>query len=132
MFSRVTLFLMHVVLNSLPNEYSQLKSTYDARKKKEMWSLNELTVMCVNKEQHIKKEVFEKKLNMVLSSKILLQRLTMREHHCIIQNLVCIRVSRVPKGSVSSARNFRHMKKSYQKYKKWFHRVTTQFLRVKF
>ncbi|XP_068307381.1 uncharacterized protein [Pyrus communis] len=31
-------FLVHIALNSLPNEYSQLKSTYNAQKEK--WSMN--------------------------------------------------------------------------------------------
>ncbi|XP_017191265.1 uncharacterized protein [Malus domestica] len=38
-------FLVHLALNSLPSEYSQLKSTYNAQKEK--WNLNELIAICV-------------------------------------------------------------------------------------
>ncbi|XP_050113886.1 uncharacterized protein LOC126592203 [Malus sylvestris] len=56
-------FLVHVALNSLPKEYSQLKSTYNAHKEK--WSLNELIAICVHEERHIRQENFEKMVNMV-------------------------------------------------------------------
>ncbi|XP_050156195.1 uncharacterized protein LOC126630073 [Malus sylvestris] len=41
-------FLVHVTLNSLPSEYSQLKSTNNAQKEK--WDLNELIAICVHEE----------------------------------------------------------------------------------
>ena len=47
-------FLVHVALNSLPSEYSQLKSTYNAQKEK--WDLNELIAICVHEEQNIRQE----------------------------------------------------------------------------
>ncbi|PRQ34493.1 putative RNA-directed DNA polymerase [Rosa chinensis] len=45
--------LVHIVLNSLPPQYSQLLTTYNTQKDK--WSLNELISICVQEEDRIKK-----------------------------------------------------------------------------
>ena len=47
-------FLVHLALNSLPSQYSQLKVTYNAQKDK--WNLNELISICVQEEERLRKE----------------------------------------------------------------------------
>lgn len=47
-------FLVHLVLNSLPQQYSQLQCNYNTQKEK--WSLNELISICVQEEERVKKE----------------------------------------------------------------------------
>ena len=46
-------FLVHLVLNSLPQQYSQLQCNYNTQKEK--WSLNELISICVQEEERVKK-----------------------------------------------------------------------------
>ena len=46
-------FLVHLVLNSLPQQYSQLQCNYNTQKEK--WSLNELISICVQEDDRIKK-----------------------------------------------------------------------------
>lgn len=45
--------LVHMILNSLPQQYSQLQSNYNTQKEK--WTLNELISICVQEEERIKK-----------------------------------------------------------------------------
>lgn len=47
-------FVIHQTLNSLPSQYSQLKTTYNAQKDK--WSLNELIAVCVQEEDRMSRE----------------------------------------------------------------------------
>ncbi|KAM1348607.1 hypothetical protein ACFX2F_002769 [Malus domestica] len=47
-------FLVHVVMNSLPESYTQLKVSYNALQAK--WDINELISICVGEEVRIKKE----------------------------------------------------------------------------
>ncbi|KAM2594083.1 hypothetical protein TB1_043157 [Malus domestica] len=56
-------FLVHLTLNSLSPEYSQLKSTYIAQKQK--WDLNELIAICVHEEQNIRQDKGKKQVNAV-------------------------------------------------------------------
>ncbi|KAM1562249.1 hypothetical protein ACFX1Z_005280 [Malus domestica] len=51
-------FLVHVVMNSLPESYTQLKVSYNALQAK--WDINELISICVGEEVRIKKERAEK------------------------------------------------------------------------
>ncbi|PRQ42084.1 putative transcription factor interactor and regulator CCHC(Zn) family [Rosa chinensis] len=46
--------VVHVALESLPNAYSHLRTTYNAQKEK--WTLNELISICVDEQERIKKE----------------------------------------------------------------------------
>ncbi|KAL6123935.1 hypothetical protein ACLB2K_076451 [Fragaria x ananassa] len=46
-------FLVHLLLNSLPQQYSQMQSNYNTQK--ESWSVNELISICVQEEYRIKK-----------------------------------------------------------------------------
>ncbi|KAG7578701.1 hypothetical protein ISN45_Aa03g028740 [Arabidopsis thaliana x Arabidopsis arenosa] len=46
--------LIYFVLNSLPSQFSQLKSNYNTQK--EQWSLNELIAYCVQEEDRINKK----------------------------------------------------------------------------
>ncbi|KAM1895976.1 hypothetical protein ACFX13_044666 [Malus domestica] len=56
-------FLVHLTLNSLSPEYSQLKSTYIAQKQK--WDLNELIAICVHEEKNIRQDKGKKQVNAV-------------------------------------------------------------------
>lgn len=51
-------FLVHVVMNSLPESYTQLKVSYNALQPK--WVINELISICVGEEARIKKKRAEK------------------------------------------------------------------------
>ena len=58
--------LIYFVLNSLPAQFSQLKSSYNTQK--EQWSLNELIAYCVQEEERMKQEKTES-AHMVYTSK---------------------------------------------------------------
>ncbi|WZZ65153.1 hypothetical protein YC2023_076523 [Brassica napus] len=58
--------LIYFVLNSLPPQFSQLKSSYNTQK--EQWSLNELIAYCVQEEERMKQERTESS-HMVYTSK---------------------------------------------------------------
>ena len=45
--------IVHLVLNSLPDQYSQIQSNYNTQK--ESWSVNELISIAVQEESRIKK-----------------------------------------------------------------------------
>lgn len=47
-------YVVHHALHSLPNSFSQLKTSYLAQKEK--WNLNELIAICVEEEDRMKKE----------------------------------------------------------------------------
>ena len=47
-------YLVHLILNSLPSQYEQLKIIYNALKEK--WDVNELISVCVQEEERINKE----------------------------------------------------------------------------
>ncbi|KAM1649269.1 hypothetical protein ACFX14_010564 [Malus domestica] len=51
-------FLVHVIMNSLPDSYTQLKVSYNALQAK--WDVNELISICVGEEVRIKKDRMEK------------------------------------------------------------------------
>ncbi|KAM1263710.1 hypothetical protein ACFX2G_029301 [Malus domestica] len=51
-------FLVHVIMNSLPDSYTQLKVSYNALREK--WDVNELIAICVSEEERMKKEKYEK------------------------------------------------------------------------
>ncbi|KAM1176109.1 hypothetical protein ACFX2I_028384 [Malus domestica] len=46
-------FVVHMALNSLPESYEQLKTSYNAQKEK--WSLNDLISICVQEEARMKR-----------------------------------------------------------------------------
>ena len=50
-------FLVHLVMISLPTQFSQLKVSYNCQK--ETWSLNELISHCVQEEESLKQENIE-------------------------------------------------------------------------
>ena len=50
-------FLVHLVLISLPTQFSQFKMSYNCQK--ETWSLNELILHCVQEEERLKEEKIE-------------------------------------------------------------------------
>eukprot|EP00268_Persea_americana_P054355 TRINITY_DN6224_c0_g2_i2.p2 TRINITY_DN6224_c0_g2~~TRINITY_DN6224_c0_g2_i2.p2 ORF type:complete len:129 (-),score=11.18 TRINITY_DN6224_c0_g2_i2:632-1018(-) len=50
-------FLVHLVLNSLPEEYGPFKISYNTHKEK--WSINELLTICVQDEGRLKQEKLE-------------------------------------------------------------------------
>lgn len=63
-------FLVHLVLNSLPAEYTQLKVTHNTQKDK--WGLNELISICVQEESRLKAEktgIVSKSVNLVSKPK---------------------------------------------------------------
>ena len=49
--------LMHLVLISLPTQFSPFKISYNTQNEK--WSLNELTAQCVQEEERLKQEKLE-------------------------------------------------------------------------
>ncbi|CAN6707451.1 unnamed protein product [Malus baccata var. baccata] len=51
-------FLVHVIMKSLPDSYTQLKVSYNALQAK--WDVNELISICVGEEVRIKKERTER------------------------------------------------------------------------
>ncbi|XP_070667779.1 uncharacterized protein [Malus domestica] len=53
-------FLVHVIMNSLPENYTQLKVYYNGLREK--WDVNELIAICVSEEERMKKEKFEKEI----------------------------------------------------------------------
>ncbi|KAM1502254.1 hypothetical protein ACFXTO_027626 [Malus domestica] len=110
-------FLVHVALNSLPNEYSQLKSTYNAQKEK--WSLNELIAICVHEEQHIRQEIFEKKVNMVTDHHNNTARQDNNKGASNHSKLGVNKGYKAVKGKCFFCKKPGHMKRHCQKYKKW-------------
>ncbi|PRQ22921.1 putative RNA-directed DNA polymerase [Rosa chinensis] len=60
-------FLVYLLLESLPDEYDQLKTLYKTQK--EMWSVNELISFCVEVEDEIKKKGKEVSVNLISHSK---------------------------------------------------------------
>nr|XP_009762197.1 PREDICTED: uncharacterized protein LOC104214242 [Nicotiana sylvestris]XP_016458403.1 PREDICTED: uncharacterized protein LOC107782086 [Nicotiana tabacum] len=60
-------FLVHQSLMSLPEQFNQLKTTYNAQKDK--WSIDELITICVVEEVRIQKEKVEGVVNFVSSSR---------------------------------------------------------------
>ncbi|XP_075099082.1 uncharacterized protein LOC142175970 [Nicotiana tabacum] len=60
-------FLIHQSLRSLPKQFNQLKTTYNAQKNK--WSVDELITVCVIEEGRIQKEKVEGVVNFVSSSR---------------------------------------------------------------
>ncbi|POO01288.1 Zinc finger, CCHC-type [Trema orientale] len=50
-------FLVHLIMNSLPKEYSPFKISYNTHKDK--WTVNELLTMCVQEEERLKHEKLE-------------------------------------------------------------------------
>ena len=53
-------FLVHFILNTLPQQYRPFKISYNTHKDK--WSINELLTMCVQKEERLKMELGESAL----------------------------------------------------------------------
>ncbi|XP_070678082.1 uncharacterized protein [Malus domestica] len=51
-------FLVHVIMNSLHENYTQLKVYYNGLREK--WDVNELIAICASEEERMKKEKFEK------------------------------------------------------------------------
>ena len=47
-------FLVHFILNSLPQEYGPFKISYNTHKEK--WSINELLTLCVQEEGRLNQE----------------------------------------------------------------------------
>ena len=50
-------FLVHYILNTLPNQYRPFKISYNTHKDK--WSINELMTMCVQEEERLEMEMGE-------------------------------------------------------------------------
>ena len=50
-------FLVHFILNTLPQQYGPFKISYSTHKNK--WSINELLTMCVQEEGRLKMELGE-------------------------------------------------------------------------
>ena len=53
-------FLVHYILNTLPQQYGPFKISYNTHKDK--WSINELLTMCVQNERRLKMELGESAL----------------------------------------------------------------------
>ena len=53
-------FLVHFILNTLPQQYGPFKISYNTHK--DNWSINELLTMCVQKEERLKMELGESAL----------------------------------------------------------------------
>ncbi|RVW67331.1 Retrovirus-related Pol polyprotein from transposon TNT 1-94 [Vitis vinifera] len=53
-------FIVHFILNTLPQQYGPFKISYDTHKDK--WSINELLTMCVQEEERLKMELGENAL----------------------------------------------------------------------
>ncbi|RVW24897.1 hypothetical protein CK203_079482 [Vitis vinifera] len=53
-------FLVHYILNTLPQQYGPFKISYNTHK--DNWSINELLTMCVQKEERLKMELGESAL----------------------------------------------------------------------
>ncbi|XP_070017428.1 uncharacterized protein [Nicotiana sylvestris] len=60
-------FFVHQSLRSLPEQFNQLKTAYNAQKDK--WSVDELIIVCVVEEGRIQKEKVEGVVNFVSSSR---------------------------------------------------------------
>ena len=53
-------FLVHFILNTLPQQYGPFKISYNTHKDK--WSINKLLTMCVQEEKRLKMELGESAL----------------------------------------------------------------------
>ncbi|XP_062017162.1 uncharacterized protein LOC133733550 isoform X1 [Rosa rugosa] len=60
-------FLVHMLLNSFPDQYSHLKSLYNTQKEK--WSLNELISICVQEEDEMLKRGKAVSINYIVKPK---------------------------------------------------------------
>ncbi|CAL2276832.1 unnamed protein product [Prunus armeniaca] len=59
--------MVHFAINSLPNVFRHLKSTYVAQK--EIWTIIDLISICVQEEQNVRKEKAEEHVNFVHEAK---------------------------------------------------------------
>ncbi|XP_034681558.1 uncharacterized protein LOC117911309 [Vitis riparia] len=103
-------FLVHFILNTLPQQYGPFKISYDTHKDK--WSINELLTMCVQEEGRLKMELGENAL------------MTMEGND---QNQAKKKgKSKIPpQGGIKKVnkcffcKKKGHMKKGYTKFQKW-------------
>ncbi|CAL8174987.1 unnamed protein product [Prunus armeniaca] len=124
-------FLVHVALNSLPPKFGQLKVSYNTQK--ENWDLNKLISMCVQEEDRLKCDKMEV-VNLVHSTdgkKNGASGYGKPFHAFKSSNAFAKTAQPPPKGSqsvkVNKTKIFKcyfckksgHMKKDYDKYKRW-------------
>lgn len=113
-------FIVHAALNSLPEDYEPLRSSYIAQKDK--WSLDELIAICVQQELQIKKNKAVKSVNLVHNAKPHNSKPNPKETSKPIGVKKFNNNYKVNKPvgiRCFFCRKFGHVKKDCNRYKKW-------------
>ncbi|CAL9005081.1 unnamed protein product [Prunus brigantina] len=116
-------FLLYTTLNSLPVEFTTLKSSYNAQREK--WNLNELIEICIQEEDRIRRGKVDLTINMITKinpPKSYLNESTKREpvkNAHSPKNTNYFKANKTSKFKCFFCKNPRHMKKACHKYKRW-------------
>ena len=109
-------FLVHYILNTLPQQYSTFKISYNAHKDK--WSINELLTMCVQEEGRLIMEE-GKQVNLTTFGK-------KRNDQAKRKEKIPIQSGIKKKSKSFSYKKKGHMKKDCLKFKIWLDKKGTQ------
>ena len=110
-------FLVHYILNTLPQQYSPSKISYNTHKDK--WSINELLTMCVQEEGRLMMEEDEQ-VNLTTFGK-------KRKDQAKRKGKIPIQSDIKNKSKCFFCKKKGHMKKDYFKFKIWLDKKGTQF-----
>ncbi|CAL8989829.1 unnamed protein product [Prunus brigantina] len=110
--------MVHFAINSLPNVFRHLKSSYVTQK--EIWTITDLISICVQEEQNIRKEKAEEHVNFVREAKPKAKE--------IVKNKTTGKKNKKEEDSKGLnpvglkcflCRRFGHMKRDCIRYKRW-------------
>ncbi|KAF1867940.1 hypothetical protein Lal_00042407 [Lupinus albus] len=107
--------LAHLVLISLPTQFSQFKISYNCQKDK--WSLNELILYCVQEEERMKQEKTES-AHLASTSKNVGKKRKFKNTKNEAHKVQCKR-SKILAKKLLILNNTRHVKKECTKYHVW-------------
>lgn len=110
-------FIVHAALNSLPDEYSSLKSSYNAQK--ESWTMDELIAICVQEEQEIKKKRQGRSVNYVHNNKVAKPNPKVNDKPGPSKFNANYRVNKPIGIRCFFCKKFGHAKKECNRYKRW-------------
>ncbi|KAM5562975.1 hypothetical protein ABKV19_017926 [Rosa sericea] len=125
--------LVYLVLNSLPEQYSQIYNNYITQKEK--WTLNELISICVQAESKIKKGKSVATAVNLVSKPQFKKKFTYRPNGASTSNSSSASTSKAPQGSNNNQKNFKaggvkcffcrkpgHVKKDCKGFKDWLNK----------
>ena len=115
-------FLVHYILNTLPQQYSPFKIFYNTHKDK--WSINELLTICVQEEGRLMMEE-GKKVNLTTFRK-------KRKNQAKRKGKIPVQPGIKKESKCFFYKKKGHIKKDYSKFKIWLDKKGTQFSFVYF